>query len=136
MYQLLKSRDLDVNTCAARFDKQREIDRLSFTRTRCVRKCCAQRAVGCGCSTTCLTAASRTIRADAQGIEHELAEAGSDLSQQWRKAISLDDKPDALRVLRFILSEEGSDGVPRDLVAPEFLGEGRNVSQAECDAAV
>lgn len=75
-------------------------------------------------------------RGCAQSIEHELAEVGSDFSQQWRKTLSLDDKPDALRVLRFILSEEGSDGVPRDLVAPEFLGEGRTVSQAECDAAV
>ncbi len=34
MYQLPKSRDLGINTCAACFDKQREIDRLREEVTR------------------------------------------------------------------------------------------------------
>jgi hypothetical protein len=75
-------------------------------------------------------------RGCARAIEHELADADSELSRKWRETLELDSMPISSRVLRFISTEQGDDGVPRELIAPELIGGERPLTKSECVAAV
>jgi hypothetical protein len=72
-------------------------------------------------------------RSDAAALAQRLANPSDSLFLQWHTVVMPCSDHPALQVLRFISQEQAENGVPRELITPEF---GAGASQEECDAAV